>query len=170
MSTQLADEDRRAKIQRKRWPGAPYINYVDSKFHTRLLAMTRLGVLPIEIETGRWYGVPREERMCSFGCNKIGDTVHFLRECAHIGETRIESLNRFAPVNCAAVNPLTHWREIARRLERRWRERTRKLRCATDEPLNPADDHDDKHAAEINAVASQQILPNDIRFYYKEKQ
>ena len=57
----------------------------------------------------------------------------------------------------------------ARRLERRWRERTHKLRCATDEPLNPADARDDEHAAEINVTASQQILPDDIRFYYKEK-
>ena len=81
---QLAKEDRRAKIQRKRWPGAPYLSFVDSRFHWRLLAMTRLGVLPIEIETGPWHGVPREQRGCSLGCDHIGDTAHFLHRCEHI--------------------------------------------------------------------------------------
>ena len=32
---------------------APNLPFVDDKFHARFLAMTRLGVLPIEIETGR---------------------------------------------------------------------------------------------------------------------
>ena len=65
--TQLATEDRRAKIQRKRWPAAPYLSFVlESTFHARLLAMTRLGVLPIEIETGRWHGhTTRTETMQS---------------------------------------------------------------------------------------------------------
>ena len=80
----IATEDRRAKIQRKRWPGVSYLSFVDSKFHARLLAMTRLGVLPIEIEIGRWYGIPREQRRCSLGCDHIGDTAHFLHRCEHI--------------------------------------------------------------------------------------
>ena len=83
--TQLATEDRRAKIQRKRWPAAPYLSFVlESTFHARLLAMTRLGVLPIEFEIGRWYGIPREQRGCSLGCDHIGDTAHFLHRCEHI--------------------------------------------------------------------------------------
>ena len=81
----IATEDRRAKIQRKRWPAAPYLSFVlESTFHARLLAMTRLGVLPIEIETGPWHGVPREQRGCSLGCDHIGDTAHFLHRCEHI--------------------------------------------------------------------------------------
>ena len=73
----------------------------------------------------------------------------------------IETLER----NCT----LRHWREIARGLEHRWRERTQKLRHAADAPQNPADAQDDEHAAEIDAVM-QQILPNDIRYYGNERQ
>ena len=131
--------------------------------------MTRLGLLPIEIETGRWHGVPREQRICSLGCGKIGDAQHFLNGCEYIEAARIDSLNRYAPRHTAATNLLRHWREIARGLEHRWRERTQKLRHAADAPKNPADAQDDEHAAEINAVM-QQILPNDIRYYGNERQ
>ena len=70
-----------AKVQRHRWPGAPYLPFVDNKFHARLLAMTRLGVPPIEIETGRWQGLARDQRRCSLGCDHVGDTEHFLYGC-----------------------------------------------------------------------------------------
>ena len=74
----LGKEDQRAKVQRHRWPGAPYLPFVDNKFHARLLAKARLGVLPIEIETGRWQGLARDQRRCSLGCYHVGDTEHFL--------------------------------------------------------------------------------------------
>ena len=152
-----------------RWPGAPYLSYVDSKFHARLLAMTRLGILPIEIETGRWHCIPREQRVCSLGCGKIGDTKHFLHGCAYIEAEQIDALNHYAPTNYDAENPLRHWRNIARRLERRWRERTHKLRRATDEPKNPADACDDEFATEIDSAAMQHISREDIRLYCKPK-
>ena len=76
--SQLAAKYQRAKVQRHRWPGAPYLPFVDNKFHARLLAMTRLGVPPIEIETGRWQGLARDQRRCSLGCYHVGDTEHFL--------------------------------------------------------------------------------------------
>ena len=114
--TQFEVEDRRAKIQRKRWPGAPYLSFVDSRFHWRLLAMTRLGILPIEIETGRWHGILREQRQCSLGCDHIGDTAQFLHGCEHITTERVSSLNRYESTHDAAKNPLRYWRNIARRL------------------------------------------------------
>ena len=61
----LAHEN--TKTPRSRWPGAPYLSFVDSKHHARLLAMARLGILPLEIEVGRWQQKPREERFCSLG-------------------------------------------------------------------------------------------------------
>ena len=161
--TELVTEDQRAKIQRQRWPGAPYLHSVDNKFHVRLLAMTRLGILPIEIETGRWHGMPRETRLCKLGCDHVGDTDHFLHSCAHIKAEH--SLNRYAMDNDTAQNPFRHWRNIAHRLECRWRERTQKLRKASDEPQHPAASHDANVAEEIDAAAMQQISANDIRFY-----
>ena len=43
--SQLAAKYQRAKVQRHRWPGAPYLPFVDNKFLARLIAMPRLGVL-----------------------------------------------------------------------------------------------------------------------------
>ena len=51
--SRLAREDSREGVRRPQWPGAPYLPYVDSKYHVRLLAMARLGTLPVGIETGR---------------------------------------------------------------------------------------------------------------------
>ena len=106
--TQLATKDHRAKSQRKRWPSAPYLAFVDSKFHARLLAMTRLGVLPIEIETGRWHGVPREQKQCSLGCDHLGDTAHFLHGCEHTTTARISSLNRYESTHDAEKKTLRY--------------------------------------------------------------
>ena len=51
--SRLAEEDNREGVRRTRWPGAPYLPFVDSNYHVRLLAMTRLGTLPVEIKTDR---------------------------------------------------------------------------------------------------------------------
>ena len=51
--SRLAEEDSREGVRRTRWPGAPYLPFVDSNYHVRLLAMTRLGTLPVEIKTDR---------------------------------------------------------------------------------------------------------------------
>ena len=37
---------------------------VREKSHRRVLMMLRGGTAPFQIETGRWKGVPREERLC----------------------------------------------------------------------------------------------------------
>ena len=61
---------------------AGYLPFVSGHYHIRLLAMTRLGILPIEIETGRWSKTPREERLCTTRggcdgekCGALGDTA-----------------------------------------------------------------------------------------------
>ena len=127
--------------------------------------MTRLRVFPIEIETGRWYGVPREQRRCTIGCDHIGDTAHFLHGCEHITTERISSLNRYESTLDATKKPLRYWRDIARRLECRWRERTHKLRRANAEPLHPADTCDNEFAAEIDAAIAENVTADDIRYY-----
>ena len=127
--------------------------------------MTRLGVLPIEIETGRWQGLARDQRRCSLGCDHVGDTEHFLYGCPQIAAKRICSLNRYAQIYVEAANPLRHWRDTARRLECRWRERTRKLRCSTAEPQHPADAQDSEFAAEIDDAMVKNLRADDISFY-----
>ena len=116
---------------------------VDSKCHVRLLAMTRLGTLPVEIETGRWENKPRAERLCRSGCNEVGDVAHFMVRCAALSTERAPSLARSAGT-AGASSPLSYRRTTARKLERRWRERTHALRTTEAEPLHPADALDDE--------------------------
>ena len=49
------------------------------KNHRRMLIMLRGGSAPLQIETGRWKGVPREERFCrECGMNEVEDCDHWL--------------------------------------------------------------------------------------------
>ena len=117
----MAAEDQQQRVERVSWPGAPYLQYVDSKYHARLLVMAGLGLLPFEIETGRWAGQPRHERMCWFGCGEIGQLTHFLRHCRALTSAGVMSLDRYN-VAGRTDNPLRFWRETARKLKCRWRE------------------------------------------------
>ena len=92
---------------------------------------------------------------------------HFLHECAHIAVDSIASLNRYATIDEDAKNPMRYWRDTARRLECRWRERTHKMRHTIEEPQNPADACDDIFAEKVDDAAMQQTPPDDIRFYLK---
>ena len=60
--------------------------------HVRLLAMARLGLLPIEMEEGRWHGIRREERLCALGCGVVGDMHHFLNRCAALATDGVGAL------------------------------------------------------------------------------
>ena len=162
---QVAASDEQSKKERTRWPGAPYLAHVDSKHHARLLAMARLGLLPIEIEEGRWHGIPREERKCKLGCNTIGDMGHFLRECFALNVDRIPALDRGgaeAAATSQSLSPFFFWRRTARTLECRWRERSKKLRVSVIEPQNPADERDDAVAGEVDTIAERQPVAHGI--------
>ena len=82
-----------------------------------------------------------------------------------IAAKRICSLNRYAKIHVEAANPVRHWRDTARRFEWRWRERTRKLRCSTVEPLHPVDARDSEFAAEIDDAMVKNLRADDISFY-----
>ena len=49
----MAQEDQLFNAGRGSFSGAPNLRYIDSKHHARLLAMARLGLLPLEKETGQ---------------------------------------------------------------------------------------------------------------------
>ena len=46
-----------------------------------LLAQTRLGILPLKIETGRFIGTPPNQRFCHFCPKEIENEIHFLFTC-----------------------------------------------------------------------------------------
>ena len=47
--SRLTAEDKEEGLRRMRCPGAPCLQYVDSKCHVRLLAMARLGIFTVEV-------------------------------------------------------------------------------------------------------------------------
>ena len=155
----LAADDAAWDTKRTRWPGAPYLAYVDNKFHARLLAMTRLGLLPIEIETGRWHGIPRAERLCQMCGKCIGDTKHFLHGCERLTAERVKSLESKATYTEARGKELFFWRGVARRVECRWRERTSALRKQQDEPAHPAEANDAEVCEKIDSIIGQKSEP-----------
>ena len=52
-----------------------------SKMSRSIFAQLRLGILPLEIETGRFRNIPSESRMCHFCKNEIEDQLHFVCVC-----------------------------------------------------------------------------------------
>ena len=55
---------------------------VASKSQRRVMMMLRGGTAPLMIESGRWRGLPREERMCrECQSGKVEDVSHWLLEC-----------------------------------------------------------------------------------------
>ena len=53
---------------------------------------TRNHRLPIEV--GRWVGIQRNQRLCSF-CNELGDEFHYLMTCKHFEVERKQYLKRY---------------------------------------------------------------------------
>ena len=115
-------------VQRTKWPGAPYRDVVDDRYHVRMLAITRLGLLPIEVETGRWGEyVEREQRLCSFGCGCVGDTQHFLTECRGLAARPVDGVYGVDGDGNPRLVPPSRWRGVAVGVAMRFQERARKL-------------------------------------------
>ena len=117
------------------------------------MLVPRLGRLPIEIETRRWSGIPKVERLCGLGCGVIGDTNHFLRGCKAITADRVMTLYCFETRKQAVRSPFFFWRGIARTLEIRWIERSKKLRTVDSAPQHPADQQDEAAATNYCCAA-----------------
>ena len=99
---------------------AGYTAHVSSKYHVRLLAMARLGLLPIEIETGRWHKIEKSQRLCKDCNGQLGDMEHFLCKCTALAHMEpVPSWSDAPPRN--AKNTGAWWRLAARKLEMRWK-------------------------------------------------
>ena len=61
----------------------PYIKIVTDRKQRSLLAKTRMDTLPLRIETGRYRGILRENRLCT-SCDQkvVEDATHALLHCA----------------------------------------------------------------------------------------
>ena len=70
------------KCFKEKYEPEPYVLSLMSKKQRSCLAQIRCGILPIEIETGRWYGTKYEDRKCKVCSNgNIENELHFLFHC-----------------------------------------------------------------------------------------
>lgn len=73
----------------------PYVKMNLSKSERSMMAQFRCGILPLRIETGRYVGEPKHQRICRL-CdtdNVIEDEIHFLTECCFYNDIRTELVN-----------------------------------------------------------------------------
>ena len=54
-----------------------YVLYINNKRNRSLLTRLRAGCLDIEIEVGRWRGVPHNQRICRICNDDIETEMHF---------------------------------------------------------------------------------------------
>ena len=71
----------------------PYVKCKLSRRHRRALAQFRAGVAPIRIETGRYEGLPEEQRLCPHCSDVVESEFHVILKCTLYNEIR-ESLFR----------------------------------------------------------------------------
>lgn len=75
-----------------------YINVLpDNLIRTFLAFRSRNHKLPIE--TGRWSGIPLNERKCTFCNEDIGDEYHFIMQCKYFKKNRDELIDPFFSTN-----------------------------------------------------------------------
>ena len=54
-----------------------------------MLAKLREGTAELRIETGRWHGLERQERICKCcESGEVEDVEHLVMKCAHVKEER----------------------------------------------------------------------------------
>ena len=68
----------------------PYALCIMGKKQRSALAKLRCGTAPIRIETGRYEGIPVEERFCSFCTSEVEDELHVLTKCPVYADLRDE--------------------------------------------------------------------------------
>lgn len=82
----------------------PYVSICMNNKYRSVIAQLRSGILPLEVETGRWRGIELENRLCqlcSSGC--VEDEAHFLFSCDFYTNER----QRFAQQCCENFDNLT---------------------------------------------------------------
>lgn len=80
---------RRYRLFKQRACVEPYMLLNLHRLQRRSLAMLRIGVLPLHVETGRYYGTPLCDRkctLCSHDC--IENEIHFLIDCSLYSDQR----------------------------------------------------------------------------------
>ena len=81
---------------------ADYVFFNVSKFHRSLFAQFRAGILPLEIEVGRYRNALLKDRICKLcTLNIVEEEIHFLCDC-----TKYVTIRNILYVKIANTNPL----------------------------------------------------------------
>ena len=62
---------------------AGYLKFSKFPQHRIAISKLRLSAHKLPIEIGRYEQTPRHERWCPFGCQQLGDEVHYIYQCRH---------------------------------------------------------------------------------------
>ena len=72
---------RNYKLFKNSYEAEPYVLCFLNREKRSLVAQLRSGILPLQVEVGRWQGIPIEERICPVcNLNQVEDECHFLFE------------------------------------------------------------------------------------------
>ena len=64
--------------------------YLRCRKFRSMMSQLRLGILPLEIETGRWKSIEVENRLCKLcSQNRVEDEYHFLFDCEVYSDDRV---------------------------------------------------------------------------------
>ena len=81
-----------------------YLSLNIKKYHRSLFAQFRFGILPLQIEIGRYRNINLVDRICPI-CNiSVEDEIHFLCQCPCYSDLRNRLFNKAQSVNTEFVN------------------------------------------------------------------
>ena len=76
-----------------------YVMLFMSRRQCSYLAQLRCGILPLHIETGRWYGIKEEDRTCKVcKSNQIEHEIHFIFHCNMYTDKRTDFFQRICNI------------------------------------------------------------------------
>jgi len=58
-----------------------YVKYCLNRQNRSIMAQFRLGILPLNLETGRFRNIPLNERFCDTCATNVEDETHFMLHC-----------------------------------------------------------------------------------------
>ena len=107
-----------------------------SRYKRSLYAQIRFGILPLNIETGRYRGLKEEQRRCIFCADKVENEYHFIMECVMYNDLRKDMLNKLSQDCTFSTNNneqkfaklmRLYYKEAAEFVEKAWTIRQRNM-------------------------------------------
>ena len=88
-SVQNTPKLRTYSLFKEQFKADDYVYLRCRKFRS-MMSQLRLGILPLEIETGRWKSIEVENRLCKLcSLNRVEDEYHFLFDCEVYSDDRV---------------------------------------------------------------------------------